>query len=73
MMTKRFRNIIYYGGLILSGILLVITVCLILLITPHEVLDQECIEVDKKVEYKQLGSSGLYIKEEQSRCIKWKY
>ena len=73
MMTKRFRNIIYYGGRILSGILLVITVCLILLITPHEVLDQECIEVDKKVEYKQLGSSGLYIKEEQSRCIKWKY
>ena len=73
MMTKRFRKILYYGGLIISGILLVITVCLILLITPHEVLDQECIEVDRKVEYRQLGSSGLYIKEEQSRCIKWKY
>ena len=72
-MTKRFRKILYYGGLIISGILLVITVCLILLITPHEVLDQECIEVDRKVEYRQLGSSGLYIKEEQSRCIKWKY
>ena len=72
-MTKRFRKILYYGGLIISGILLVITVCLILLITPHEVLDQECIEVDRKVEYRQLGSSGLYIKEEKSRCIKWKY
>ena len=72
-MTKRFRKILYYGGLIISGILLVITVCLILLITPHEVLDQECIEVGRKVEYRQLGSSGLYIKEEQSRCIKWKY
>ena len=72
-MTKRFKRILYYGGLVLSGIMLVITVCLILLITPHEVLDQECIEVDRKVEYRQLGSSGLYIKEEQSRCIKWKY
>ena len=73
MMNKRFRKIIYYGGLVLTGVLLVITVCLILLIVPHEVLDQECIEVDRKVEYKQLGSSGLYIKEEKSRCIKWKY
>ena len=73
MMTKRFRKILYYGGLVLSGIMLVITVCLILLIVPHEVLDQECIEVDRKVEYRQLGSSGLYIKEEKSRCIKWKY
>lgn len=72
-MNKRFRKIIYYGGLVLTGVLLVITVCLILLIVPHEVLDQECIEVDRKVEYKQLGSSGLYIKEEKSRCIKWKY
>ena len=72
-MTKRFRKILYYGGLVLTGVLLVITVCLILFITPHEVLDQECIEADRKVEYKQLGSSGLYIKEEKSRCIKWKY
>ena len=72
-MTKRFRKILYYGGLIISGILLVITVCLILLITPHEVLDQECIEVDRKVEYRQLGWTGFYIKEETSRCIKWKY
>ena len=72
-MAKRFKRILYYGGLVLSGIMLVIIVCLILLIVPHEVLDQECIEVDRKVEYKQLGSSGLYIKEEQSRCIKWKY
>lgn len=72
-MTKRFRKILYYSGLVLTGVLLVIIVCLILLIVPHEVLDQECIEVDRKVEYKQLGSSGLYIKEEKSRCIKWKY
>ena len=72
-MTKRFRKIIYYGGLVLSGIMLVITVCLILLIVPHEVLDQECIEVDRKVEYRQLGWTGFYIKDEKSRCIKWKY
>lgn len=72
-MTKRFRNMIYYGGLVLSGIVLVIIVCTILLIVPHEVLDQRCIEEDRKVEYRRLGWTSLYIKEETSRCIKWKY
>ena len=72
-MTKRFRNILYYGGLVLSGIVLVIIVCAILIIVPHEVLDQRCIEEDRKVEYRQLGWTGFYVKDEKSRCLKWKY
>lgn len=72
-MTKRFREIIYYSSLVLSGILLVVIVCLILIIVPHEVLDQRCIEEDRKVEYRQLGWTGFYVKDEKSRCIKWKY
>lgn len=64
---------ICYIGLWTIFIVLVFVLLGLILTLPKEILDQRCIEVETKVEYRQVGQSGFYVKYEDSRCLKWKY
>lgn len=54
-------------------IVLVFILLGLILSLPKEILDQRCIEVETRDEYRQIGTSDFYVKHEDTRCLKWKY